>query len=279
MKMDSYSARMSEGQSYITITLDLRDPVEINDFAAMFAGVGAQFEDYLKKHHPDLKGTAKLYVREVRHGSIVAYLFPNIPDLVGFMDSTLIVLGFGALFSKRLRNLISGNFIKDASKSDIKEIGETIRAVSNDANGTMQIESVTYENNQETTKLEIKFNAFEGRQAVETLNAQKRELDAIEHVDYQRVLMVFERSAKSGKDIGRSTGELVVIDQVSEKPKALIYASESAEQIIKTEIRDAPDNVYKKGFVVDANVRKSGTRVVAYAVTHVHQVIDLPDDN
>ncbi len=270
---------MNEGQAYITITLDLRDPIEINDFAAMFAGVGAQFEAYLKRHHPDLKGNARLYVREVRHGSVVADLFPNIPDLIGIMDGALIVMGFGALFSKRIRKLISGQFIEDGSKSDIKEIGETIRAVSNDNGGKMTIESVTYDKNEKNTKLEIVFDASEGRKAVETLNEQKKALDAIEHVDFSRVLMVFERSRKSGADVGKSTGELVVIPEISDKPKALVYASAGAEQIIKTEIRDAPDNVYKKGFVVDANVRKSGTRVVAYAVTHVHQVVDLPDDD
>lgn len=279
MTRNTYSDRMKEGQAYITITLDLRDPVEITDFAAMFAGIGAQFDAYLKRNHPDIKGTAKLYVREVRHGSIVADLFPNIPDLIGYMDNALIVLGFGALFSKRIRKLISGHFIEEVGKSDIREIGETIRAVSNDTDGKMSIESITYEQGEKSTKLEISFNAGEGRKATETLNEQKRALDAIEHVDFQRVLMVFERSRKSSSNVGKSTGELVIIDQVSEKPKALIYASESAEQVIKSEIRDAPDNVYKKGFVVDANVRKSGTRVVAYAVTHVHQVIDLPEDD
>jgi hypothetical protein len=58
---------------------------------------------------------------------------------------------------------------------------------------------------------------------------------------------------------------------------ALIYASELVEERIKHEIREADENVFKKGFVVDVNVRSIGGRPVAYAMTHVHQVIDLPD--
>ena len=62
------------------------------------------------------------------------------------------------------------------------------------------------------------------------------------------------------------------------KAKALIYGSNSAEQIIKHEIREADDNIYKKGFVVDVNVELREGRVVGYSVTHVHQVVDLSDD-
>src|SRR3546814_6654868 len=88
--------------------------------------------------------------------------------------------------------------------------------------------------------------------------------------------MTFERSRKSDSDINKPTGELVVIEAADSKPKALIYASEMVEQRVKTEIREADDNIYKKGFIVDANVQSRQGRIVGYAVTAVHQVIDLP---
>src|SRR3546814_2626069 len=101
--------------------------------------------------------------------------------------------------------------------------------------------------------------------------------DLIEHADHSRVLMTFERSRKSDSDINKPTGELVVIEAADSKPKALIYASEMVEQRVKTEIREADDNIYKKGFIVDANVQSRQGRIVGYAVTAVHQVIDLPE--
>lgn len=42
--------------------------------------------------------------------------------------------------------------------------------------------------------------------------------------------------------------------------------------------RDAEENVYKKGFVVDVSVRLVGGRPSVYAIMNVHSVIDLPDD-
>lgn len=273
----SYSYLMKRTNSYLSVTLDLADPVEISDFAALFAGIGSQFDRYLAEAHPKLKGQAQMYVKEVRKGSIIADLVPSIPDMIGFMDNVLIVGGFGALFSERIRRLISGHFILHSGKSDITELGKTLRAISKDNTGDMTIESVELENGVWNRRILLKFTAPEARKADATLEAQKRELDKIERADFTRVLMTFERSRKSDTDPNKPTGELVVIEASDPKPKALIYASEMAERQIKSEIRDADDNIYKKGFIVDANVQIRLGRVVGYAVTNIHQVIDLPD--
>lgn len=273
-----YSELVEHSNAYLTVTLDLEEPVEIYDFSALFAGVGGQFDRYLAEHHPHLKGKAKMFVKEVRKGSIIFDLVPDIKDLVGMMDGVLVVTGFGALFSKRIRRLIGGQFVEGANKNDIAEIGKTVRAVSRDAGGDMKIERVAYEEGAWSTKLLIEFDTGDARKAEATIAEQKKELDAIEHVDHSRVLMTFERSRKSDTEIEKPTGELVVIEEAGTAPKALIYASELVEQKIKHEIREADDNIYKKGFIVDANVRLRNGRVVGYAVTAVHQVIDLPED-
>jgi hypothetical protein len=77
--------------------------------------------------------------------------------------------------------------------------------------------------------------------------------------------------------VGKPSGKMVKIDEISDRPLALVYGSELAEERIKHEICDADENVYKKRFVVDANVKSMGGRPVAYAVTNLHQVVELPD--
>lgn len=277
MELNKYSEYMSKGNSYISIKLDLNEPVEITDFAAMFAGVGAQFEDFLAKNHPELKGHAKMYVREVRKGSIVADMFANIPDLIGYMDDALIILGFGSLFSSRVRKLVKGQFIENASKSDLKELGETIRAVSHDSGGEMTIESLSYENNAWKTKVELKMTSSDSRKAINTLEQQKLALDKKESADHQRVLMVFTRSDVFDAKLDKKSGEHVIINELSSSPRPLIYGSGIAEDRIKAEIR-AEGSIYKKGFVVDVNVQILASGLpAAYSVTNLHQVIDLPE--
>lgn len=90
--------------------------------------------------------------------------------------------------------------------------------------------------------------------------------------------MAFEQSNKKDSAVGKRTGEWVKIEAISDRHLPLVYASELAEARIKHEIRESEDNVYKKGFVIDVNVEHRGGKPVAYRVTNVHQVIDLPDD-
>src|SRR3546814_17072719 len=99
--------------------------------------MGAQFERYLAEQHPDLKGQAHMFVKEVRKGSIIADLLPSIPDLIGYMDNVLIVGGFGALFSARVRKLISGQFIDTSNKGEVAEVGQTFSAIFKDYTGDM----------------------------------------------------------------------------------------------------------------------------------------------
>src|SRR3546814_11221501 len=57
------------------------------------------------------------------------------------MDNVLIVGGFGALFSARVRKLISGPFIDTSNKGDVAEVGNTLRAISKDNTGDMTVDS------------------------------------------------------------------------------------------------------------------------------------------
>jgi hypothetical protein len=269
---------MDAHEAFLTVKLDLTDPVEIHDFAAHFAGIGAEFEVYLQKQRPDLKGSAKIYIKEVRKGSIVAELITGAGELIGVMDSALVIGGFASLFSKRVRNFVSGGFLEGASKSDLKNIHDSIEAVSSDRDGTLELYETHFENGQPVTTTALRITADEARKAQRTIERQKDELDGVSHADHSRVLMVFERPSKSSKTVGQSTGERVLIEEISAKPKALVYGSDLAEQRIKSEIIHSDDNIFKIGFIVDVNAKLRGGKTVAYSVTAVHQVIDLDDD-
>ena len=93
------------------------------------------------------------------------------------------------------------------------------------------------------------------------------------------MLMIFTRSDVHTAALGRPSGEKVLMEEISERPLSLTYGSDLAEQRLKHEIREADDNVYKKGFLVDVQTKVSRGRPVAYAVTQVHDVIDIGEEN
>ncbi len=270
---------MEEQRPFITLTLDLQDPVEIADFVALFASVGRQYEQYIKVTYPDANSEAKVFVHEVRKGSIVADLFVgDLGELIRVMDDALIVTGFSALMAKVLKGYLDGKRNPDASKSDLKDYHGTVRAVAKDRGGNATIEKATYKQGLLSKEIVYTFTTAEARATAAEIETHQRDLEKITTADHTRVLMVFKRSDVGDVALGKSSGERVVIEEISEKDFALVYASDLAEEKIKHEIRDTEDNIYHKGLVVDVNVRFRGGKQVAYAVTHVHQVIDLPDD-
>lgn len=273
----SYSHVMGETNAYLSIRLDLKDPVEIGDFAALFAGMGGQFDDYIKDHHPGIAGTARMYVREVRKGSIVADLFAQASDLIGIMDAVLIITGFAAMFGVRIRTWVSGAHVEDAKRSTLKDANDTIRAVANDKDGRATITSYRLEEGIWRSRVEAEFTTAEARDALKSIEHQRKSLDQIDRADRERVLMTFRRSDIGDADVGARSGERVIIEAISERHLPLIYGSSMVEERIKDQMRNTDENVYRKGFVVDVKVETRGGRPAAYVITHVHQIIDLDE--
>lgn len=280
----SYAAAMESGAPHIVLKLDTSQPIELGDFVSAFTALSKQYERFIREEHPELSSDATMYVREVRAGCIEADLIPwlsatGLPALIGVMDQILIVDQFVRRYGIKLQTYFTGGKVEDASKSDLNEFMGQVAAIANDPEGKSSISSAHYEDGRKEQSVVITFDTGSAKTAMTKLEEHKKELDAVEGSDYSRELMYYRRSDTDSTDVGKRSGELVIIEKISDKAKPLIYASGLAEQRIKDEIRNSKDNIYKKGFVVDVNVRTRGGKLAAYAVTHVHQVIDLSDDD
>lgn len=271
----SYSRVMSESEAYLSIRLDLGEPVEISDFAALFAGMGGQFEEYLKDEYPEAAGSVRMYVREVRNGSVIADLFANIPDLIEYMDSALIVMGFASLFSKRVRSWIAGTPVAGAKKPVLRDAADTLRVVANANKGKATLTSYRHHNGIWQETIEAEFTPNDARAASRTIQKQKEDLDAITNADYSRVLMTFKRSDIGKVSVGIRSGERVIIQDISDDDMPLIYASDLTEAQVKDLMINTDENIYHKGFVVDVNVQRRNGRPIAYSITNIHQIIDI----
>ena len=84
---------------HITIKLTrANEVIDLEDFAAMFAGLGSQFDDFLKQEYPEVHGHASMGIRELREGSIIAELAAVIvPSAIATMDATVVVRDFMVL--------------------------------------------------------------------------------------------------------------------------------------------------------------------------------------
>lgn len=279
----SYNRAMSEAPAVLRLRIQTEEPVEIDAFVGAFTSLAGEYRRDIRENYPDADPEARIFVKEVRKKCIEADLIPYVVAAAPFvaqMDQVIIVEQFVRTWGRRITSLVSGN-LGDWSpkKSELKTLVVATEAIARDPNANSTLEAVTFEDGRNQVRASFQFSTSEAKEAQVTIDGVYKELEKPTGADHERVLMLFTWSDVGNATVGKRSGERVLIEEVHGKALALMYASEMAEERIKHEIREAEDNIYKKGFVVDVNVRMVGGKPSVYAVTNVHEIIDLPDDD
>lgn len=277
--ISSYLRLMIESPVHLTYTLETKQPVELGDFVSQFVAIGNEFERFVKEQHKDLAGEATFFVKEVRKGSTIVDMIPAISYAAPFLasaDQVMIVEDFVTRWGKRLLALISDQ-TKGAptSQQEFKDFAKAVAAIARDPDARSCLEAAVFEDGERKVKARFEFTTEQARAAEKVIEHRMKELEKPDHEPHTRVLMVFTRSDIHSASVGKPSGEKVLIEEISDKSLSLTYGSDLAEQKLKHEIREADENVYKKGFIVDVQTKISRGKAVAYAVTHVHDVIDI----
>jgi hypothetical protein len=271
-----YSEVMRDAPAYVSVSIDVQEPIELVEFVGIFTSLANQFDKFIRASHPELEGDARIYIKEVRKGSIEADLIPWALAIIGNMDRILIVEDFVRRYGSRLSPYFEiGGRDPEATKSDLRDLTQAVVAIANDPAGTSRISTVAIERDGVKTKAVIQFDTVQARTALRELDAHRRELERKEAADHENVLMTFFQS--NLKDSAKS-GEQVLIESVHPKPLPIIYCSELARQRVKGEMLHGDRNIYRLGFLVDVNLETLCGRPVAYRLINVRDVIDLPPD-
>lgn len=267
---------------HIILTLDTKEPIELGAFVGAFTSLANEYDRYIRATEPDLAGEADMFVQEIRSGSIIVDLVPYLAYAAPFIDSlekALILEKFVRTFKERFEALLHNKKTKATpqTRSELNDWADAVKAIATDSRGSAKLEAAIFEDGKKKIRAVFKFNTLEAIKVSRIVEVRQKELEKTEHADHSRVLMRFTRSDIGTVNVGKPSGERVKIEEISDRPLALVYGSQLAEERIKHEIREADENVFKKGFIVDVNVKSTGGRPVAYAITNVHQVIELPE--
>lgn len=269
---------MREQESHITLKIDTDEPVELRDFVGSFTSIANEFERFIKVAYPDTKSNPKMFVREVRNGCIEADVITGIIAVaVTQMDQILILEDFVRRWGARFMSLRDGNPSDDElnTNKELKDWSDAAQAIASDPVASHRLQAATFEDGKRQVKAEFTFTTPEARTALEYIEDRKLMLAAPTTTPHNRVLMVYTRTDVHDATINKKSAERVLISQISDVERPVVYASEMAEQEIREHIREADENVYKRGFVVDAVEETKGDKVIAYGVTAFHSVIEI----
>jgi len=268
---------LQEGAPVIKYIVESSEPFEMTEFVNSMTGLSKAFSRYIGQEHPKLVDESSIFILEMRPGSIITELAPYFAWAQPFVAEALAEHVVGR-FLKWLESKAEGIIAKEVSdKRDIGPVSQLLDIVANHPDACTRLVSAVVKDGKTQDQAVLKFDSTQARE----IRTRARELleqnnEAVEI--RKRVLMQFVRVDQRDVEPGKRSGEQVIIREIYEKPRPIIYETELAEKRMKTEIREAEENLFKKGFVVDVIVVKKNEKPLVYKIFDVHNVIDLPDD-
>lgn len=281
MTRKSYSQLMGEQSAHLTLKLDTAEPVELGDFVGAFTSLANEFERFIATKYPGAKVDPQIYVKEVRSGCIEADMVTGLVMLAGhtiqYMDQVLIVEDFVKRWGSRMKSLISNEVPKGEieTASELNDFLKAAQSISSDPVASHRLEAAVFEDKTKKIKATFTFSAAEARTVEQNVEDRRKALTKPSSSPRRRVLMIFTRTDVHDAAVNKRSGERVRIGEISDRDLPVMYASEVAEREIREQIREADENVYKRGFVVDVMIQMVGDATAAYAVTAFHNVIGL----
>jgi len=276
-----YSDLMGEWPAHLRLKLDTAEPVELGDFVGAFTSLANEFERYVEEAYPGVRADPRMYVREVRSGCIEADMITGLVIAGGVvlqnMDQILILEDFVKRWGKRLTALITGRVPSGQlnTPEELKDFYNAVRSISSDPVASHNLEAAIFEDGRRDIRAGFKFTTPDARAAEQTIEDQQKLIGKKSTTAHARVLMRYTRTDVHDAGLNKRSGERVVIESVSPLDRPVMYSSEIAEREIREQIREADENVYKRGFVVDVVAQEARGKLAAYAVTDFHSVIDL----
>jgi len=270
---------VAERTPFVELRIDLKDPAELSQLVGFFASIANQFDTYIRLEHPNLKGDAHLFVKDIRQGSIVVELVPVVLPLIENMDRLLIVDGFVRRLGGLLNLYTGGQRQDDLPKNEIKDLLNAVKLIANDPDGKSAISSMEYHETKTTKRINIEFDTLGAKTAEVTLQGQRAAIDLAAYEVFENKMLVFVRTSVKTSKTGERTDLKALIEAIHTKPLSVTFETDLARERIETEIKEDELNVYRKGFFVDCYAERLRGKPVAYRITAVRHIISLPDDD
>ena len=205
-----------EEEVVLTLRIDTKKPVELSAFVSAFTSLAAEYQRQTREVFPDVEADAKIYVKEIRKGSYEADLIPFIPliaPIIASMDQVMVIEQFVKVWGERISALATGKLGDwEPTKSELKILSDATEAIARDPNATSTLEAVHFRDGKRKVEASFIFTTADANRAKRTIEEQTLLLEKPNDEIYERVLMVFTRTDVGNAQVGKRSGEKVVIE-------------------------------------------------------------------
>lgn len=243
----------------LTIEIKNKQPIELVDLTKSFLSLADEFKRFIENNDPEAsEAEVKLYVGEIRSGSVVADLVAISPFVVQGMSYLNTVISF----NKHLRvayEYLSGHTDEkpELEKATYQNLATLVEPIAKDTGAQLNISAPN--GNVYITIGSIDANAAQNKARKEIENLREP-VSAL----HEKVVLYWYQARG---DVMSQTGDKAIIESLSPKPKKIICANDT----IKAQMIFDTENPFKWAYVVDVVVETIGNKPVAYKILAVHE--------
>ena len=261
----------------LQLKIDNKQDIDLQDFNNAIQSLNSQYYSFLKTSNArKIKSTHKLYLKEVRKGSVIIELCEKAPDLLPVIAPYIVE--FGNYVGSTMDWLVGRKpEIKQKLNKkdffDFKNIFQLAANLKGNSTGFIGINFAPVNVNNQYNYLESGAGQNKCLREIEAINEIEPESFIKEHVELD---LYQARNSNLSK-----AGSMGIIKDICDKPKVLSYASER----LRYDLTKAEDNPFNFTYTVDVQVKlKEGktnyedhNNIQEYEILKLHGVVSVDD--
>jgi hypothetical protein len=248
----------------LTVTLRNRRPIELLDLTASLSGLAQEYLRHLEEKHPeDAAADVRLYVEEIRSGSVVATLMAVSPQLLQGLSYVNSVV----TFSKHLKSAYEylsaygGGAAPEPelSRPTLQNLADILEPVAKDSGAQLNIGTVN-------GNVQFVINSRDANAAQNAISKLLKR-DSPSAQLHEKVLLYWYQARA---DAGSKSGDKGIIESISANPVKVICETE----VVKAQMVLGEVNPFKEAYVVDVVVETINGRPALYKIVRLHERFD-----
>lgn len=255
---------MSDDDAVLTVELKNSKPVDLIDLTTSLMALAQSFQDYAIAHTGEPQESMKLYVRDIRQGSIIADLV-TAADQADFIVKNLDVLAGFVANIQDIANFFLGRSPatdKPPTTKQAKQISQIVEPVAKDSGSQMNIQVF------DGGTVHVQHIHLGSLDSNAIQNGVNRFLGSSLPASYVATdqLLSLEQVRNSAKS---KTGDRGIIETIAPRPVKLQFLSEDA----KRQVLELQENPLQCVFLIDVEVRSVEGKPTLYRIITVKDVI------
>jgi hypothetical protein len=254
-----------EGSHLLTVELRNGKPVDLIDLTTSLAALAQDFQEFSDERLQDpIPGNLKLFVREMRAGSIIADLMPMGEQISWVLDHKDILGAFVSHLTEMAEFFLSGTVADPPARQKAERFSQILDPVSKDSSAQYNIQV------SDSAKVEIHNHFHVGFVEANAIqNGVRRlygpQIPALEILRDRLLTLEQVKNVAAAK-----TGDRGIIESIWPKAVKLQFLSDAAKQ----QVLSLSENPFQRVFLVDVEVHSSNDRPALYRIIEVKEVIE-----